>query len=57
MENSNPNKRVYKRISDEDRKRIIDSFESQDQDYVKVADLLNIKRESARSIIRNYLKK
>jgi len=56
MENSNPNKRVYKRISDEDRKRIIDSFESQDQDYVKVADLLNIKRESARSIIRNYLK-
>ena len=43
MENSNPNKRVYKRISDEDRKRIIDSFESQDQDYVKVADLLNIK--------------
>ena len=48
--------RSYRKISNEDRKRIIDAFEDPDGDYKDLSRQLNINTETARSIIRTYLR-
>ncbi|XP_041464794.1 uncharacterized protein LOC121415591 [Lytechinus variegatus] len=45
----------YKRISDDDRRRVVEAFEGNEQDYLEMADNLGIKRSTARSIVRTYL--
>nr|XP_054756147.1 uncharacterized protein LOC129262123 [Lytechinus pictus] len=45
----------YKRISDDDRRRVVEAFEGNEQDYLETADDLGIKRSTARSIVRTYL--
>ena len=42
----------YNRTSNRDRRRrIIEAFESDELDYVQVAETLDVKRQTARSII------
>ena len=45
----------YNRISDVDRRRLVEAFEGNNQDYLELADNLGIKRSTARSIVRTYL--
>ena len=47
---------TYNRISNEDRVRLINAFEDPDGDYKDLARTLDINVETARSIIRSYLK-
>ena len=49
----------YNRTSNRDRRRrrrIIEAFESDELDYVQVAETLGVKRQTARSIIVVYLR-
>ena len=46
----------YKRISDEDRERLVEAFEGHNADYLELADTLGIKRSTARSIVATYLR-
>lgn len=46
----------YRRISDVDRGRLIDAFENNVADYIQVADTLDIKHSTARSIVATYLR-
>ena len=48
------NRGPYNNVSNQDRNRIIDAFEN-DQDYIKVAETLGVKRQTARSIIIVFL--
>ncbi|CAI9720968.1 Hypothetical predicted protein [Octopus vulgaris] len=43
------------RISDEDRARLVDAFEGNQKDYLKLTDTPGIKRSSVRSIVETYL--
>ena len=45
----------YAKISEEDRARLILSFEDR-RDWLQVAEVLNIKRETAQSIVTKYRK-
>ena len=46
----------YRRISNEDRGRLVDAFENSNLDYIELADTLGIKRATARSIVATYLR-
>ena len=46
----------YRRISNEDRDRLINPFDAHQADYLELADTLGIKRTTARSIVANYLR-
>ena len=46
----------YRRTSNEDRRRIIEAFESENRDYLELADDLGIKRATARSIVATFLR-
>ena len=49
----------YTKISEEDRERLISSFEhraARRRDWLQVAEVLNIKRETAQSIVAKYRK-
>lgn len=46
----------YRRINNEDRRRLIDAYEDPDGDFKELAEILCINSETARSIIRTYLK-
>ena len=45
----------YRRISNEDRQRLITAFQENDVDYLELADRLGIKRQTARSIVSTFL--
>lgn len=45
----------YNKVSNQDRNRIIEAFENDALDYIQVAVTLNIKRQTARSIVSVYL--
>ena len=49
-------RRRRKRISQEDRERLVRAFQEEDQDYVMVADALGVNRSTARSIISRYIR-
>ena len=46
----------YRRTTNEDRRRLIEAFESEDRDYIELADNLAIKRATARSIVATFLR-
>ena len=46
----------YRRISNEDRGRLVDAFENNNLDYIELADTLGIKRATARYIVATYLR-
>ena len=46
----------YRRISDEDKERLIDAFEGHQTDYLELANALGIKRKNCfRSIVATHL--
>ena len=49
-------RRRRQKISQEDKERLIRSFEEPDQDYLTVADTLGVKRSTARGIIARYIR-
>ena len=42
----------YRKITDEDRQRLINAFASVEQDYLATATVLNINHRTAKSIIK-----
>ena len=46
----------YNKVSNADRNRLIDDFEGEQLDYLVVADTLGVKRQTARSIVLNYIR-
>ena len=49
-------RRRRQKISQEDKERLIRSFEEPDQDYLTVADTLGVNRSTARGIIARYIR-
>ena len=49
-------RRRRQKISQEDKERLIRSFEEPDQDYLTVADTLGVNRSTARAIIARYIR-
>ena len=46
----------YRRITNEDRRRLIEAFEDNDMDYLEMADRLGVKRQTARLIVATFLR-
>ena len=45
-----------RRISQQDRKRMVRPFEGSDEDYLKITDTLRINGSTAKGIIARYLR-
>ena len=44
------------RIPQEQRQRIVQAFENEDEDYLNVADTLGVNRSTAREIVARFIR-